>query len=109
MTLSADDIKSRMERHSGIYPEELTVAALREAGCMSTVMMLPEGFNDRVRYLGNLLVQMTRDVKCDESLKYRFGALSQAMSYLLNSTSWSDGELHDFDAKELKRKLQHFS
>ena len=106
--MKPEELKSLMEERVGIPIESLTPALLREAGCMERVAVLPENYNDRIRYLGNLLVQMITSAKCDDRLKSRVGHLSQSMSYLLNSQSWSDGKLYDFDSDELKRKLRHF-
>ena len=103
-----EEIKSCMERRVGLYPSELTQDALREAECLEQVMALPKGFDDRVRYFANLVVQMVGSSKCDDRLRSRISALAQSMSYLANSSSWTDGKLHDFDERELKRKLQHF-
>jgi len=44
----------------------------------------------------------------DDRLRSTVGQLAQALSYMLNSTSWQDGELHEFDLGEIKRKLRRF-
>ncbi len=106
--MDANDIRSRMERHAGFYPQTLTDKALREAGCMSTVCALPEDINERARFLANVLVQMMGMPKTDDTLKPIVGQLCQALSYMVNSASWRDGELHEFDRLELKRKLARF-
>lgn len=105
----ADEIKSAMDRRVSIAPEELTGAALREAGCMDRVCVLPEKFNERMSYLADVLVQSVRSTSVkDDRLRSTIGQLAQAMSYMMNSASWRDGELHDFDAMELQTKLGRF-
>ena len=107
--MTAEQIKSRMDSHASFALDELTEAALREAGCLERVAVLPEQFNERVRCLGNLLVQMLTKTPEDGQLRGMVGTLAQSLSYMLNSASWRDGVLHDFDAHELKRKLQRFA
>lgn len=103
-------IKSSLEEHHGIFPEGVTRKQLREAGCLETVAVLPKDFDARVQYLGNLLVQMlTRSAEIpDDRLRGATGTLAQSLSHLLNSTSWADRELHDFDLDELRRRVKRF-
>ena len=109
MTQDTDYIKFALKERASIEPAVLTVDALRAAGCLDRVAVLPKGTNDRFRYLGDLLVQMVRSAKTDDQLRATVGTLTQSLSYLLNSKSWSDGKLHDFDDQELRRKLQRFT
>jgi hypothetical protein len=105
----ADEIVSAMERRASLAPEHLTSSALREAGCMGRVCVLPEQFNERMSYLADVLVQSVRSsIVKDDRLRSTLGQLAQAMSYMMNSASWRDGELHDFDALELQLKLRRF-
>ena len=107
-TLSAADIRSMVERRSSFAPDEVTAEALREAGCLDRVFALPKAMDERTSYFANVLVQMFgigSHVK-DERLKATASHLCQALCYLSNSTSWRDGELHDFDELELSRKLR---
>ena len=100
---------SAMKRRVSIAPEELTSAALREAGCMDRVCVLPEQFNERMSYLADVLVQSIRSASVkDDQLRSTIGQLAQAVSYMMNSASWRDGELHDFDTLELQLKLGRF-
>lgn len=110
MSYDAEAIQATMKLRAGFHLEELTEAALRQAGCLPTVAVLPEPFNERVRYLGDLLVQMVVKSKCgDDRLRHTVGTLAQSFSYLLNSSSWADGTLHEFDKDELSRKLRHIA
>ena len=103
---SAKDIKSLCERRIGIPPEELSTAALREAGMMDHVCVLPEAHNERERYLADVLVQMFCRAPKDDRLRAVVGNLCQALSYMMNSASWREVELHDFDLQEVKAKLR---
>jgi hypothetical protein len=98
-----------MNARRGLYPDQLTREGLREANCSELVCVLPKDFDERVRYLGNTLVQMMTRMQVDDQLRMTVGQLCQALSYMLNSSSWRDGKLHDFDRDELKRKLGRFA
>ena len=103
--MDAEDIKLALQSRRGIYPDQVTREALRDAGCLELLCAMPSDFNERVSYLGNTLTQMlTREPK-DDRLRATVGTLCQALAYMLNSTSWQDGELHEFDLLELQRKL----
>lgn len=105
----ADEVRAAMEHRRGMCPDQLTRDGLREAGCSELVCVLPKDFDERIRYLGNTLVQMLTRTKVDDQLRATVGELCQALSYMLNSSSWRDGELHEFDRDELKRKLGRFA
>lgn len=109
-TASVEEIKKSLETRRGFDPSRLTEELLKEAGCLSVVCVLPKDFMERVSYIGNLLSQMTMDSKGikDDQLRLVAGKLCQAVSYMLNSCSWRDGELHDFDYEELRCKLSVF-
>ena len=103
--MSVESIRYALENRTAILPVEVDEKSLREAGCWDHVCVLPDQFDDRVRYLGDALVQsLTRSPK-DDNLRLLVGTLCQSLSYVLNSTSWQDGELHDFDLDEIRRKL----
>ncbi len=105
----ADEIQSAMKRRATIAPEELSGSVLREAGCIDRVCVLPEQFNERMSYLADVLVQsVTSSSVKDDRLRFTIGKLAQAMSYMMNSASWRDGELHEFDERELQLKLGRF-
>ena len=108
--MDAEEIKQAMQNRRGLHLEELTTEALREAGCMDVVMAIPKDFMERTSYIGNLLAQMTMDNKGvkDDRLRLVVGQLCQALSYMMNSCSWREGELHDFDLMELQSKLGRF-
>lgn len=104
--LSVEEIKFAVERRVSVVPDEVNADSLRAAGCQSRVFLLPEGFNNRASYIADVLVQMLgcgSPVKGD--LRMASGVLCQALSYLVNSASWRDGELHDFDLDEIRRKV----
>lgn len=104
--MNSEQIKYAMENRQSIEPEGVTREMLREAGCDDRVCVLPEKYNDRVSYLGDVLVQITCKGPKDDRLRSTVGKLTQALSYLINSTSWQEGELFDFDQMELQRKLE---
>ena len=107
--MSINEIKYAMENRLSIPPDNLSAANLRAAGCTDRVVVLPEPFNERVSYLGDALVQMLTRNPNDAQLRAIVGQLCQALSYMINSASWRDGKLHEFDADELRRKLQRFA
>ena len=104
-----DEIRTAMDEKRGLHPDRLTREGLRTAGCWELVCVLPKDFDERVRYLANTLVQMMTRTQVDDQLRAAVGELCRAMSYMLNSSSWKDGKLHDFDRDELKRKLGRFA
>ena len=106
MTLDVEELRRAVEERIGVPPDEVTEALLREAKLQPRVFLLPENFNERASYIADVLVQMLgvgSPVKGD--LRFLSGHLVQALSYLVNSQSWRDGKLHDFDAREIQRKL----
>lgn len=107
--MDADDIEYAVEQRATIPPEGITKDALRSAGCLERVCALPVEYEDRMSYLADLLVQSVnnKSVK-DDRLRSTVGQLCQALSYMMNSCSWREGELHDFDYAELQRKLGRF-
>ena len=106
MPLTASDIEYALNNRVSINPDDVCRSVLREAGCQDRVFVVPEDFADRVSYLGDVLVQMLTRHPKDGELRIVAGRLCQSLSYLLNSSSWRDGELHDFDADEIGRKLR---
>lgn len=106
--MTPEEIKLAMKNRVSIPPDKVSEASLRDAGCLDRVCVLPEQFNERVSYLGDLLVQMLTRVKCDDELRIMVGKLCCALSYALNSSSWRDWELHAFDLDEIRRKIGRF-
>ena len=102
-------IKYALENRATVRPDQVSEAGLREAGCMDRVCVLPEQFNERARYLAEVLVQMLTRKPEDDSLRFVVGQLCQALSYTMNSASWRDGELHAFDRDEVRRKVSRLS
>ena len=92
---------------NGVYPEDLNSEVLREAECENVVALIPKDYQKRIRYFGNLFVQMCFSNKIkDEQLKIEMSQLSQALSYLINSSSFRDGKYYEFDKIEISRKLR---
>jgi len=107
MTSDVEELKNAVERRVGVLPDNLTEASLREAGLQGRVFLLPEGFNERARYMADVLVQMLGiGSPVEGDLRMASGVLCQALSYLVNSSSWRDGELHNFDLDEIRRKVR---
>jgi hypothetical protein len=107
MSEEAERIKENIRCRQGMYLSDLTPEALDEAECMYIVAPLPDDFNARTQYLGDLLAQMCMNHKVtDDRLRMFLRAIATAFSYLLNSSSYQDGKLHSFDATELANKLQ---
>ncbi len=95
-------------RGTGVYLRELTPEILAAAKCHPYVLPVVRDFNERVRSIANILVQMTfgeRLAPVDEPLRREINRLGQALSYLVNSASFEDGHYHDFDRKEVDRKI----
>jgi hypothetical protein len=103
--MNSQEIKYSLERRVSVPPDQLTSESLRNAGCLDRVCLLPENFNERASYLGDVLVQMLTRAPKDDNLRAFVGKLTLSLSYMLNSTSWQEGELFDFDVAEIKRKL----
>ena len=104
--MNVEEIKYAIKSRQSLPPDQVDAASLLAAGCQDRVFLLPENFNERVSYMADVLVQMLgfgSPVKGD--LRFASGVLCQALSYLVNSQSWRDGELHDFDREEIRRKV----
>jgi hypothetical protein len=104
--MNIEEIKHAVENRIGVSPDEISEAMLREAGLQCRVYLLPESFNERATYMADVLVQMLgigSPIKGD--LRVVSGSLCQALSYLVNSASWCEGKLHDFDLDEIRRKV----
>ena len=107
--MDADEIKDTVRDRKTFLPVELVDSDLRAAGCMDRVCALPHDLNERTSYLGDLLVSMVNQQHKGTNLGVVAGQLCRSLSYLLNSSSWRDGELHAFDLDEIKRKLKSFT
>ena len=103
--LSAEELKVAHQDRRGVYPIELSADAMREAGFIEYVMLMPLDFNERVQYLGNMLAQMAPNSVKDDRLRFVAGRLCASLSYLLNSASFREGQLHDFDLREIQSRL----
>lgn len=108
--LKAEEIKLMVERRTGIDPGELSPEEMKKAECWDKVFLVPGDFNTRASYIADVLVQMLGGNKIkDVRLRMAVGTLCQALSYLMNSRSWWEGQLFDFDEDELRRKLTRIS
>ncbi len=95
-----------MEKGSAVYLDQLSEELLIEAGLEYTVAVLPKDFKNRIKHIGNLLVQMCFNYKSTDCLlKLELNSITMALSYLLNSSSFDDDEYHAFDKAEIDRKL----
>jgi len=104
--MDVEEIKDAVKNRTSLPPDQVDEASLRAAGCQARVFLLPEGFNERASYMADVLVQMLgigSPVK--GNLRFTSGVICQALSYLVNSKSWRDGELHEFDIDEIRRKV----
>ena len=104
---TVEDIKYALGKRLSVRPEDVDGESLRKAGCQDRVFLLSKDFNERASYMADVLVQMLgtgSPVKGD--LRFAAGTICQALSYLVNSQSWREGELLDFDRDEIRRKLR---
>ncbi len=107
MTEEAELIKVSLESNQGMYLRQLTDEALEEAGCLYLVAVLPKDYDERIRYLGNILVQMIMSKrKGDAALKMELNTVASTLSYLLNSTSSFEDEYKPYDKQEVDRRLR---
>ena len=110
MELDSEDVQHLWQDHRPLSLREFaeSTSAIEAAGFNPDVFFLvAKDFKQRVRYFGNVLVQMAlrEPFQKDDRLMVEIRVLTQALSYLLNSSSFEDGKLHDFDKKEIDRKL----
>ncbi len=107
MTLSKEELLEKVEEHVGVYLDNLSIELLKEAECWPEVAVLPEDFKKRIKYLGNMLVQMCFVYKTkDDMIRLDLRSIATALSYLLNSTSFDNDEYKKFDREEIDRKLR---
>ena len=107
--LSKEQLLTKVEKTTSVYLDEISEELLAEAGLASTVMVLPKDFGDRIKYIGDLFVQMCFGFKSkDTMLKLELTSIATALSYLLNSTSFIKDQYMDFDKTEINRKLQRY-
>ena len=107
MSHTAEDLKAFVHANQGVSPENLDPVEMARAGVSQRVVLVPGDQDTKVRYFGNLLVQMVCNRKDRSSpLSVELHTIATALSYLLNSTSFVDGEYHPFDKDEIDRKLR---
>lgn len=103
--LDAAGMFAAIRAHQGVDPGRLDWATMRNAGIMPQVMLLENDFDARLRSVGNTLAQMCNAVETDEQIRTELQRLSAALSYLLNSSSFDAKTYHDFDKREIDRKI----
>jgi len=107
MLLSKEELLEKIEKHHGVYLNEISDESLEEADLFPWVAVLPKNFKSKVRYLGNILAQMClKHETKDDMLRLELRSIATALSYLLNSVSFDDDEYKKFDREEIDRKLQ---
>ncbi len=104
---TAEELRAFTDTVTGAEPERLDGDALLAAGFHYVVALIPKDMDARVRYFGNMLAQMVfaREGK-GSPLSVELQMMATALSYLLNSTSFTDGKYHPFDKDEIDRKLR---
>lgn len=108
--MTPEAIREAMESNQGVWPESIDAETLKEAGCMYTVAIMPKDYHARLRYMGNLLVQMACSFKCEDSrISITLKLLTSTLSYLINSTSFDDCKYHAFDRQEIDRRMIQIS
>jgi len=104
---TAEEIIEALKTHAGLYPGEVTNDSLREAKCELFMMPIPEDFNSRISHIGNLLAQMCNNVRHkDDRLLLDLKTISSTLSYLINSSSFRDGEYFEFDKSLVNKRLR---
>ena len=107
--MDLEELQESIRKRQGVFPDQVDIGLLREAGCMMYVAPLPDDYGERLHYLGDLLSQMGMNHSVeDPKLHAALRSIATAFSYLINSSSYSDGVLHSYDAGELRRKLRPF-
>ena len=110
--MDIEEVRRRVESRVPIGLREWveSTQAISEAGFdPDACLLVSQNFKKRAQYLGDVVAQMfmRQEAKSgDEGLAAELGALAQAFSHLLNSASFRDGKLHDFDKLEIARKLR---
>lgn len=103
--MSLDEIRAAIANRHSIAPEHVNAKDLVQCGCMPRVFLLHEDYQLRMSYLADVLVQSVTSQPKDVKLKLFTSTLAMSLSYLMNSASWREGELFEFDADEIRRKL----
>lgn len=79
------------------------------------LFLLPADTKERMQMLGNLFVGMMRNlyscpyssaVPMNDAMRIELKSLATTLSYLMNSSSFRDGVLHDFDRLEIDTRLK---
>ena len=102
--MDSETLKHLVQKRTTFELSQLNTKLLLEAECWERVLVVPNNFCDRTSYLADVLVQMVCRPK-DDDLRYVVGQLTQSLCYLLNSASWREDKMHDFDLNEIRRKL----
>ena len=107
--MKPEELKARINNRTTFNLSELSRELLRDADCWENVFVLPKSINERTSYLADGLVQMVVRQPKNDDLRYVAGKLTQALSYLMNSASWREDEMHDFDLNEIRCKLRRIA
>ena len=106
MQITPEKIEESIAANEGFWPDDETSNALRDAGCMYTVAAIPKDFHTRLKYFGNMFAQMCCAYKSkDEKLPITLKILANAISYFLNSSSFSDEQYHSYDQAEIGQRM----
>lgn len=107
--LTLEDVLRRVEQHVPFTPEEVLASreAIEAAGFRpDSCVLVKKKSKERVRQWGDDLVQMACNATIqDDRLRAEVRSMTQALSHLLNSQSYEDGVLHDYDKKTIDCKL----
>lgn len=107
--LTAEEVQHLTDEHIPLTIEEIRLSyeAIEKAGFRGGgAVLVKKDHKERVRQWGNDLVQMAcRSDRLDERLTMELRSITQALSHLLNSQSYADGKLYDFDKNTIDRKL----
>lgn len=105
--MTPEEIQKRLQAGEGVHPEEVTYEDLDEANCLSVMMPIPDDPHERAMLFANNLVQICMGFRGkNEELLVEVRTLAAAVSYLLNSSSFIDGEYYEWDKREINRKLR---
>ena len=103
--MDVEELKRRVDGRTTFELSELSEDLLREADCWDRVLVVPNANSERVSYIADALVQMVTNIPKNDNLRYVVDQLTQSLCYLMNSASWREDELHDFDLAEIRSKL----
>ena len=102
-----EEVRKALSNLEGIFPDDNTAEKLMESGCEPVMVPIPSDFDQRLRYFGDLLSQMSLGIKGkDERLAIEIQTMAGALSYLLNSSSFAEGTYWDFDKRTIDKRIR---